>query len=213
MIAQEQTQQMEQVASGVVDRRRGYQQHAAADDQSGECSIPIGFRITEAVRLVDDNKAAWGGKGRQRATLHTQRLVRDDGRLRHAESIQQRAPLLNEHGRNNERERFLGRECDCERDVGFAKPHLVRKQRAAISRDDRRQSLGGRYLVWGEPGRPRPTWSRRFNVEQRTCRSCYNLPCGRLAARLKEGGERLRDWNEILRQDPRPARDGRYHRG
>ena len=144
-----------------------------------------------------------------------QRLVGDDGHFLLTKSIEQIAPLRHEHGWHNQREGLLACERDRERDVRLAQTDFIREQRAAMPPDDRAQAFSGGNLVRCEPRRPRGTrlLRRRFDVEQRARRARDDLAEGCLARRPKCDSERLRDWNEVLRQNARPACGDLCHRG
>ena len=49
MIAQKQTQEVEQIRDAVMDRRGGHQQHATPDDEAGERPVTVRVGIAEAV--------------------------------------------------------------------------------------------------------------------------------------------------------------------
>src|SRR6266536_5953139 len=83
----------------------------------------------------------------------TEGFVRHDRRI-HVEPLEQRAPLRDEDGRDDEGEGLLTREGDGERDVRLAEAHGVGEQGSAVAREDPAQSLGGGNLMRREPRRP-----------------------------------------------------------
>jgi len=138
-----------------------------------------------------------------RSVRSTEGFVRDD-RCRHAEPIEQRAPLGHEHGRHDECERLPLRERDGERHVGLAQAHRIGEERAAVTCEDRTQPLRGGDLVRREPRRPRlrPRFLQRRLVEQRARRAARDCTRRRLApARAERDRKRLRDRDEVLSED------------
>jgi len=126
MIPQEQAQQVEQITDLVVDWRGCYQQHPAAHDHLRQGAIAVGLGIAEAVGFVNNNKAAKGGGGRRMAARrHAQRFVRDDRNFVLSETIEQFAPLRDEHRWDYEGKRFAAGERDRERDVRLPESHSV----------------------------------------------------------------------------------------
>ncbi len=205
---------MQQVGYAVVDRRGGHQEDLATHNVPGQRTVPVGVGVSEPVRFVDDDKCGGRAVGRS-GGHHTERFVCDDRRFLHAEAIQQRAPLRDQNGRDDQSERLAPGEGNRERDVRLAQSHFIREQRTAVARDDRAQPLGGGDLVRRQPGRPcRCAWRHRRPVEQRP-RCAGDDALGRRFARplRREGdGEGFRNRNELLRENPRPARGGRRHR-
>jgi len=141
--------------------------------------------------------------------------VCDDGDFLHSEPLQQRAPLRHEYGGNDQHERFALLKGDGKRDVRLAQPDLVREQRATVASDDGGQAFGGRDLMRREPRRPRDgrrSRDQRCAVEQRPRGAADDLSRRRFPRRLERDGEGFRHGDEVLRQDPWPARGDRTHR-
>ena len=63
MIAQKQTQEMEQIGDAVMDRRGGHQQHATPDDEAGERPVAVRVGVPEAVGFIDDDGRSAGRTG------------------------------------------------------------------------------------------------------------------------------------------------------
>src|SRR3989442_10602575 len=79
MVAQEQAEQMKQIADPVVHRRRGDEQDTRTDHGLRERAVAISVGVSGAVGLVDDKQAARGGTGPRRAAPgHAEGLLRDD---------------------------------------------------------------------------------------------------------------------------------------
>ena len=201
---------MEEIRRAVVHRRRRHQQYTTVHDQSRERAVTIGVGVAKPVGFVDDDKTDGLTAGRADGP-DAKRFVRDDGRVQ-TESVQQCAPLRYQHRRHDEREGFFARECHRESDVRFAESHGVGEQRSAVALDDRRQSLRRWDLMRGEPRGPRLRALQRRPVEQRARRPGDDRPRRRLARRPKRHEEGLRDRDEIVREDPGPARGGRFGR-
>ena len=81
-----------------------------------------------------------------------------------------------------------------------------------MAREDRRQALRRRDLVRRQPRRPRRFLeSSAPPVEQRSRCAPGDLARRRFGPRRERDGERLRDGDQLLRENPRPARGGPHH--
>ena len=164
MVAEKQAEEVAEIAEAVVHRGCGHEQHARTDHEPCERAIAPRAWVPEAVGLVDDPKAATGGRGRQWAVRRrTQRLMRED-RCLGPVLFEQRPPLVHQHRRDDQRERRPDREGDCERDVRLAEANGVCEQGAAVAREDADESRSGRGLMRGEPRRP---WRLALERERR----------------------------------------------
>ena len=219
MIPQEQPEQMQQIGDAIVDGRRSDQQDPAAHDQSCESPVAVGIWIPESVGLIHDEKCDGRTVGRPDGR-YTEGLVCDDWCVVYPKSIQERPPLGHEDSGDDQGERLVTGQRNRERDVRLPQAHFVCEQRPAVACDDRGQSLGGGDLVRREPRWP-CVRRQRYAVEQRPRRAADDVARRRLPRpprpprppRRREGdGEGFRNRNELLRKNPRPARDGRRHR-
>src|SRR2546425_946375 len=145
---------MKQIGDLVVHRRRGDEQDTRTDHGLRERVVAISVGVSEAVGLVNDEQAATGGSRRQgAATVHAEGLMRDDRGMA-VVSLQQVAPLIHQHSRDDQRERLAERAGDRERDVRLAEADRVREQGAAASVG----YLSAIAWSWGACARP---WSAR----------------------------------------------------
>src|SRR5882672_12283095 len=136
MVPQEEAEQMKQVGDPVVYRRRGDQQDARTHQDLRERAVAVGVGVSEAMGLVDDEKPARGGRGRQgSATSHAERLMGDDRGVSLV-ALQQTTPLVYQHRRHDQRERLAEREGDRERDVRLTEADGVREQGTPVARQD-----------------------------------------------------------------------------
>src|SRR2546427_5155822 len=124
--------------------------------------------------------------------------------------LQQTTPLVHQHRWHDQRERLAEREGAGERAVRLAEADGVREQRAPVTPEDARESLGGGDLVRGEPCRPwSPAFEReRREVEQRARPERRDRRRRADRPRREETRERLGERREALREDPRRMRPG-----